>query len=74
MGGMVKTTVYLDDALKADLAQASVLTGRSQADLVRDGIEQVVAQHLRVRPQMKATATGATVLDRIDELMGGFGR
>ena|GEM_PF-2863239 len=70
----MKTTVYLDDDLKADLVRASALTGRSQADLVRDGIEQVVAQHLHVRPQMKATATGATVLDRIDELMTGFGQ
>jgi len=71
---MVKTTVYLDGDLKADLVRASALTGRSQADLVRDGIEQVVAQHVRVRPHMLATATGATVLDRIDELMSGFGR
>ena len=73
MNGMGKTTVYLDDALKSDLARVSALTGRSQADLIRDGIEQVVAQHLRVRPQMKATATGATMLDGVDELMGGFG-
>jgi len=71
---MVKTTVYLDETVKADLERASNITGRSQADLVRDGIEQVLAQHLRVRPPMKATATGATVLDRYDELMGGFGR
>ena len=70
----MKTTVYLDEDLKADLARASVLTGRSQADLIRDGIEQVVREQLRVRPQMKASATGATVLDRVDELMGGFGR
>jgi len=74
MGGMVKTTVYLDEGLKADLSRASDLSGRSQADLVRDGIEQVVSQHLRGRPQMKALATGATVMDKVDELMGGFGR
>ena len=71
---MVKTSVYLEEPLKINLARASVLTGRSQADLIRDGIEQVVAQHLRTRPSMKAMATGATVLDRIDELMNGFGR
>lgn len=71
---MVKTSVYLDEDQKADLEKVVSLTGRSQADLIRDGIEQVVAQHLRKRPAMTAHATGATVLDRVDELMEGFGR
>ena len=71
---MIKTSVYVDEPLKVDLARASVVTGRSQADLIRDGIEQVVAQHLRTRPVMTALATGETVLDKVDDLMNGFGR
>ncbi|MDR0285083.1 MAG: hypothetical protein LBI33_09370 [Propionibacteriaceae bacterium] len=71
---MLKTSVYLDEACKADLERAAELTGRAQADLIRDGIEQVIAQHLRVRPPMKAHATGPTLLDRADHLMESFGR
>jgi len=71
---MVKTSVYLDEAQKADLEKVVSLTGRSQAELIRDGIEQVVAQHLRKRPAMTAHAVGAPVLERADRLMEGFGR
>ena len=71
---MVKTSVYLSEEQKADLEKVVVLTGRSQAELIREGIEQVVAQNLRKRPAMTARATGATVLDRVDDLMDGFGR
>jgi len=74
MDSMVKTSVYLDDEQKANLEKVVQITGRSQADLIRDGVEQVVSQHLRVRPEMTAQASGPTVLDRIDELMEGFGR
>lgn len=39
MGGMRKTTVYLPDRLKSELARAAVEAGRSEADLIREGIE-----------------------------------
>lgn len=71
---MVKTSVYLDDTQKADLEKVVALTGRSQADLIRDGVDQIVSQHLRRRPTMTAQASGPTILDRADELMAGFGR
>jgi hypothetical protein len=71
---MRKTNVYLEESQKRDLERVAALTGRAQADLIRDGVDQVVAQHLRKRPPMTAHATGATVLDRQDELMAGFGR
>ena len=74
MGSMVKTSVYLDEEQKTNLEKVVQITGRSQADLIRDGIEQIVSQHLRVRPKMTAQASGPTVLDRYDELMEGFGR
>ena len=72
MGFMMKTSVYLDEKQKHNLEKAAKLTGRSQADLIRDGIEQVLSQHLRTRPMMTAQASGPTVLDRIDELMEGL--
>jgi hypothetical protein len=71
---MTKTSVYVDERQKADLEAAAAASGRSQADLIRDGIEYVTQQHLRRRPMMKAVARGATVLDRADELMAEFGR
>jgi predicted transcriptional regulator len=70
----MKTSVYLEPHQKAGLDQAALLTGRSQATLIRDAIDQILVQHVAVRPAMKARATGATVLDRVDELMVDFGR
>ena len=41
MGGMRKTTVYLPDQLKDRLSRLAVDSGRSEADLIREGIELV---------------------------------
>lgn len=41
---MRKTSVYLTDAEADELKRAAVATGRSQADLIRAGISQIVAQ------------------------------
>ena len=41
---MRKTSVYLTDAEAEALKEAAARTGRSQADLIRDGISQVVNQ------------------------------
>ena len=38
MGGMEKTTVYLTDDLKAALRRSARSTGRSEAELIREGI------------------------------------
>ena len=43
MGGMEKTTVYLPDELKRALRRAAHSTGRSEADLIREGIGLVRA-------------------------------
>jgi len=45
MGGMEKTTVYLTTAQKAALARAAEAEGRSEARLIRAGIEVVTARH-----------------------------
>jgi len=70
---MAIVSVYLDEKQNSDLERVATLTGRPQADLIRDGIEQVIAQHLPTRPTMTAHASGPTVLDLTDELMEGFG-
>jgi hypothetical protein len=45
MGGMEKTTVYLTSDQKAALAQAAQAEGRSEARLIRAGIDVVTARH-----------------------------
>lgn len=75
MGGMtvVKTSVYLDAERKADLARVAELTGRSQADLIRDGIDQVIHENLRARPRMRARLEKPGLTRKIDDMMDGFG-
>lgn len=70
---MIKTSVYLDDEQKHDLEQVVALTGRSQADLIRDGVNQVIQDHLAKRPPMKAGFNSPAMVGRLDELMEGFG-
>jgi hypothetical protein len=44
LGGMEKTTVYLTREQKAALARAAHADGRSEARLIRDGIDAVLAR------------------------------
>jgi hypothetical protein len=45
MGGMEKTTVYLTSEQKAALARVAEAEGRSEARLIRAGIDAVTAAH-----------------------------
>ena len=45
MGGMEKTTVYLTRQQKTDLASAAAAEGRSEARLIRDGVDVITARH-----------------------------
>jgi hypothetical protein len=74
MGGMEKTTVYLPDDLKRALRRAAKATGRSEADLIREGIGTVVGTHRIAEPRLPLFASGQPDLaERVDELLGGFG-
>ena len=42
---MLKTSVYLPEALKKRLAQLASVTGRSEADLIREAIDAHLAAH-----------------------------
>lgn len=70
---MVKTSVYLDDHLKQDLDRVARITGRSQADLIRDGISQVIHDHLAKRPKMRARFHDPSIVGRTEELLEGLG-
>ena len=45
VGGMEKTTVYLTTDQKAALARAADAEGRSEARLIREGIDAVTSRH-----------------------------
>jgi hypothetical protein len=74
MGGMRKTTVYLPERLKSDLARAAVESGRSEADLIREGIELVTGRVGGAAPHLPLFTSGHPDLaDRVDEHLVGFG-
>jgi predicted transcriptional regulator len=70
---MIKTSVYLDDQQKRDLERVAELTGRSQTELIRDGINQVIQDHLAKRPRMRARFHNAALVGKTEDLMEGFG-
>jgi predicted transcriptional regulator len=70
---MVKTSVYLDDQQKQDLDRVAHITGRSQADLIRDGVSQVIHDHLAKRPKMRARFHDPSMVGRAEDLLEGLG-
>jgi hypothetical protein len=74
MGGMEKTTVYLTQAQKRALAQAARVSGRSEADLIREGIDTVTVRHSVAEPTLPLFDSGsADLAERVDDLLVGFG-
>jgi hypothetical protein len=71
---MDKTTVYLPGDLKRALRRAARATGRSEADLIREGIGTVVGTHRIAEPRLPLFASGqADLAERVEELLEGFG-
>jgi len=74
MYGMEKTTVYLPSALKRALERAAQLEGRSEADLIREGIAAVTEPHQVAEPTLPLFSSGTGDLaSRVDKLLEGFG-
>lgn len=74
MGGMRKTTVYLPDDLKAKLARAAEASGRSEADLVREGVRLVAERAPRPAPRIALFESGIPDLaEHVDDYLMGFG-
>ena len=69
----MKTSVYLDDQQKRDLDRVSQITGRSQSELIRDGVSQVIHDHLATRPKMRARFHDPALVGRTEDLLEGFG-
>lgn len=74
VGGMEKTTVYMTTAQKRALERAARAEGRSEAELIREGIETVAARHRVAEPTIPLFESGEPDLaSRADELLEGFG-
>lgn len=74
MGGMDKTTVYLTTDQKQALTRAARTEGRSEAELIREGIETITSRHRVAEPTIPLFESGLPDLaDRSDELLEGFG-
>ena len=72
---MSKTRVYLPDDLKAELERVAAETGRSEADLIREGIRLALAQHLPPPPTIPIfVSADPQFAERVDEHLAGFGK
>ena len=72
---MHKTTVYLPDELKAALERVAGETGRSEAELIREGIQLAVERQLPPPPTIGIRVSeDPHFAEHADEHLEGFGR
>jgi hypothetical protein len=71
---MERTTVYLTAVQRRALAKAARATGKSEAELIREGVDAVTSQHRVAVPTIPLFESGRSDLaTRADELLEGFG-
>ena len=76
MYGMMKTTVYLPEDLKASLARVAAEEGRSEAEIIREAINAAMNSRRSARPRLPLVPRGLgdpQAAERTDELLDGFG-
>ena len=76
MYGMVKTTVYLPEELKASLSRVASERSISEAELIREALSEKVSAAAKARPTVGLFAEGLgnpRLAERVDELLTGFG-
>ena len=68
-----RTTIYLPESLKRTLARAAHEEGRSEADLIREGLERLLeARH--AKPKLPLFKSGKPDLaENVDRDLDGFG-
>jgi len=71
--GMHKTTVYLPDDLKAAIERTAAETGRSEADLIREGVRLAVAQHTPAPTIPILVSDDPHFAEHVDDHLAGFG-
>jgi hypothetical protein len=72
--GMERTTVYLTTAQRRALAKTARATGKSEAELIREGVDTVTSGHRLAEPTIPLFDSGRSDLAaRADDLLEGFG-
>lgn len=73
MYGVRRTTIYLPDDLKSSLARAAHEERRTEADLIREGIERLLESR-HPEPRIPLFTSGQPDLaENVDKLLNGFG-
>jgi hypothetical protein len=71
---MNKTTVYLPDDLKQALTRMASVSGRSEAELIREAIATLARTAERPRPRGGLFRSGDPLFaERDEEALAGFG-
>jgi plasmid stability protein len=71
---MQKTTVYVPDELKAALERKAAETGRSEADLIREGIRAAVEERTPPEPTIGIyVSADPHFAECADDHLAGFG-
>lgn len=75
--GVRRTTIYLTEEQKRELEAIADKAGKTEAQLIREGVDHVIGQNrLRRRKPRPLFALDDPVLDdpgRVDEALEGFG-
>jgi hypothetical protein len=75
--GVKRTTIYLTDAQKQELEALSARVTRTESDLIREGVDQVLEAHRsgarKPRPLLPFNDPVLDDPDRIEEALQGFG-
>ena len=74
MYGMERTTVYLTERQKRALERAAKVEGRSEAELIREGVDIVTSRVQAAEARLPPFESGQPDLAaRVDEELAGFG-
>jgi ribbon-helix-helix CopG family protein len=74
MYGVKKTTVYLPEELADRLKLAAADSGKSEAELIREGVEYAVDVALAPRPRAPLWSGPGNLAEHVDEILAeGFG-
>jgi len=68
-----KTTVYLEDDVKERLARAAAEYGRSEAEIIREGVGLALGRLEPPLPSFGIFSGAPDLSERVDELLEGFG-
>jgi Arc/MetJ-type ribon-helix-helix transcriptional regulator len=71
---MKKTTVYLPEDLKSALGRVAAERGKSEAELIREAVRDLIRNSEAPRPRLPLFASGdPTLAERVEEELRGFG-